>query len=673
MNLISLIDVDSILRSLHLKQHSKGLSIAFATLVLSGCAGYQAFKQGQADIASGKTEPGVAQLKTAMEQAPSNNEYRRSYFVQRENAVNTALREAEVSLERGEFNAAQEAFARALRLDTANARANGGSARVEAARRHWVAIEQAAKLARENQLDVAISKTRQVLAESPTHRRARQALRQLMRQQAEATGKELGIYPKLKAAFQVPVSLSFNEARLLQVFEALKQASGLNYMLERDVKPDMRVTLSVTNKPVEDILRLLLATNQLESRVLDGDTLLIYPNTPAKNTEYREMVVRSFYLRNADATEVAVMLKTVAKVKDVVVDKKLNMVMVRDSAETIRLAEKVIAAQDLAEPEVMLELEVLEVNMSRLVDLGIRWPDSISAGIVGEEEVAGQLRLDETRGIVDSMVRLNFSNPLISAQLRSQKGNANLLANPRVRVRNKQPAKILIGERVPVITTTASANVGSFETVTYLDVGLKLEIEPVVSLDDEVSMKIALEVSNILESIPRASGTLVYRLGTRNTSTTLRVRDGETNILAGLIQSDERRANNGVPGLNEIPLVSKLFGVSQDSDTRTEIVLLITPRIVRNLDLPGLGLQEFLAGTESSVGAAPIQLGIPRPAEGNVNIPSSAPPIPPLLAPPTIPTFRPLLPPATPSPGLVAPPLVPSSPGDATEPIGAQK
>lgn len=673
MNLISLIDVDSILRSLHLKQYSNGLLIACATLVLSGCAGYQAFKQGQTDIASGKTEHGVAQLKTAMEQAPSNNEYRRSYFIQRENAVNTALQDAEVSLERGEFDAAQEAFARTLRLDTANARANEGRARVEAARRHWVVIEQAAKLARENQLDVAISKTRQVLAENPTHRRAQQALRQLMRQQAEATGKELGIYPKLKAAFQVPVSLSFNEARLLQVFEALKHASGLNYMLERDVKPDLRVTLSVTNKPVEDILRLLLATNQLESRVLDGDTLLIYPNTPAKNTEYREMVVRSFYLRNADATEVAAMLKTVAKVKDVVVDKKLNMVMVRDSAETIRLAEKVIAAQDLAEPEVMLELEVLEVNMSRLVDLGIRWPDSISAGIVGEEEVAGQLRLDETRGIVDSMVRLNFSNPLISAQLRSQKGNANLLANPRVRVRNKQPAKILIGERVPVITTTASANVGSFETVAYLDVGLKLEIEPVVSLDDEVSMKIALEVSNILESIPRASGTLVYRLGTRNTSTTLRVRDGETNILAGLIQSDERRANNGVPGLNEIPLVSKLFGVSQDSDTRTEIVLLITPRIVRNLDLPGLGLQEFLAGTESAVGAAPIQLGIPRPAEGNVNIPSTAPSRPHMLAPPTIvPTSPPLLPPATPSPGLVAPPLVPSSPGDTTEPIGAK-
>ncbi len=664
------------------KPRLKVLAIACAaTMVLSGCAGYQAFRQGQSDIAAGQTEPGVAKLKTAMEQSPNNSEFRRGYFTQRENAINAALRDAEVALERGEFDAALEAYAQALRLDAANTRANAGSARVGIAKRHWAAIDQAAQLARDSQLDAAINKTRQVLSENPNHRRALQALRQLMRLQADTTGKELGIYPKLKAAYQVPVSLSFNGASLLQVFEALKQASGLNYMIERDVRPDLRITLSVTNKPVEDIVRLILATNQLERRVLDDDTLLIYPNTPAKTTEYREMVVRSFYLSNADATEVANMLKTVAKVKDVVVDKKLNMVMVRDSAEAIRLAEKVIAAQDLAEPEVMLELEVLEVSMNRLVDLGIRWPDSVSAGIVGNEGIAGQLRLDESKKIADGMVRLKFNDPLVSAQLRSQKGNANLLANPRVRVRNKQPAKILIGERVPVITTTATANVGSFETVTYLDVGLKLEIEPVVSLDDEVSMKIALEVSNILESIPRASGTLVYRLGTRNTSTTLRVRDGETNILAGLIQRDERRANNGVPGLNEIPLVSKLFGASQDSDTRTEIVLLITPRIVRNLDLPGLGLQEFLAGTESAVGAAPIQLGTPRPAAVNTNTPPTAPqrtqsPIPPGMAPPVpipIPMLVPSTPPTTPAPGLVAPPLVPSSPGGTAEPVGASR
>lgn len=388
------------------------------------------------------------------------------------------------------------------------------------------------------------------------------------------------------------------------------------------------------------------------------------------------MVVRTFYLSNAEATKVAATVRAIAKARDVTVDEKLNLLVVRDNAEVVRLAEKLIAAHDVAEPEVMLELEVLEVSVNRLVEMGISWPSSVSASVVGAAGTAGQLTLDEFRKRNDSMVRLNIGNPAVAAQLRGQKGDATLLANPRVRVRNKQSAKILIGERVPVFTTVATANVGTSESVNYLDVGLKLDIEPTVSLDDEVSMKLALEVSNILETITRSSGTQAYRLGTRNTSTTLRVRDGETNILAGLIQRDERRSNTGVPGLNEVPLVSKLFGASQDSDTRTEIVLLVTPRIVRNIELPGVGLQEFLAGTESSVGAAPIQLGTTSPGAA----PQPARPLPSPPAPVPVPQFQPPMPlrpqapqpspapaqqpPAPPpAPAFTAPPLIPTPPG----------
>jgi len=302
---------------------------------------------------------------------------------------------------------------------------------------------------------------------------------------------------------------------------------------------------------------------------------------------------------------------------------------------------------------------VLEVSVSRLLELGIHWPDSVSAAVVGADGVPGQVRLDELRDGNRNrhMIRLNTPTPLASAQLRSTKGDANLLANPRVRVRNKQSAKILIGERVPVITTTSTANVGSSESVSYLDVGLKLDIEPSISLDDDVSMKVALEVSNILETITRSTGTTAYRLGTRNTSTSLRVRDGETNILAGLIQRDERHSNVGIPGLNEVPVVSKLFGSATDNDVRTEIVLLITPRIVRNLDVPGVGLQEFLSGTETSVGGAPIQLGMPSG--------------PPATAPQQVPAFQP--PPGAPRPvpmqnapaPLAPPPVVPTPPTPA--------
>lgn len=663
-----------------------GMVVA-ACVLLAGCAGYQAYREGQSQMADGRVEPGLAKLKQAVDQSPQNVDYRHTYFTERETAVNALLHQADVAIDSGDFDTAREVFARVLRIDAANARATQGVNRVEVAQRQWAALEASLALARKGDLDAAVSKAQQVLSENPNHARAAGVLKQLMRQQADRTGKELGVYPKLKAAYRTPVSLSFSNASLLQVFEALKLASGLNYVLDKDVRSDARVTLSVTAKPVEDVLRLLLATNQLDKRVLDEDTLLIYPNTPAKAAEYREMVVRTFYLSNTEAAKVAALVRTITKAKDVVVDEKLNLIVVRDSAEVIRLAEKLIATQDLPEPEVMLELEVLEVSVSRLLEMGVSWPSSVSAGVVGADGVAGQLRLDELRNRTSSMVKLRISDPVIAAQLRSTKGSANLLANPRVRVRNKQSAKILIGERVPVFTTTATANVGTSESVNYLDVGLKLDIEPTVSLDDEVSMKLALEVSNILETITRTSGTQAYRLGTRNTSTTLRVHDGETNILAGLIQRDERRSNTGVPGLNEIPLISKLFGAAQDSDNRTEIVLLITPRIVRNIELPGTGLQEFLSGTESSIGAAPIQLGTPaavapgqaaparNPVPPPIPVQPAARPAAPQPSPPV--PVRPVFPqpvppaPSTPAPGLSAPPLIPSAPSIQTAPAPA--
>jgi general secretion pathway protein D len=648
---------------------------AIIVATMTGCAAYQTFREGQTRIAEGDTEAGLAKLKQAAAQDPNNPDYRRVYYTQLETTEYGLFRDAEFALGVGAFDTARDSFQKVLRLDPGNRRAGDGLTRTDINERHWKSLDAASGLAKEGKLDAAISKTQQVVSENPNNRRAVTQLRQLLRQQADVSGKELGIYPKLNAAYRVPVSLSFTNATLLQVFEALKQASGLNYMLERDVKTDLRVTLSVTKKPVEDILRLILATNGLEKRVLDDDTLLIYPNTPSKVSEYREMVVRSFYLNNADANKVAAVLKTIGKAKDVVVDEKLNMVMVRDSAEVIRVAEKLIAAQDLAEPEVMLELEVLEVSVSRLLDLGIQWPSTVSAGVIGADGIAGQLRLNELRNRTSQMVVLKTNDPLISANLSSQKSDANLLANPRVRVRNKQSAKVLIGERVPVITTTSTANVGTSDSVSYLDVGLKLDLEPTISLDDEVSMKIALEVSSIIDTIKLASGTQVYTLGTRNTSTTLRVHDGETNILAGLIQREERRSNTGIPGLNELPLASKLFGASNDSDTRTEIVLLITPHIVRNLDVPGVGLQEFLSGTDGAVGAPPIQLGgAPAGAASNLLGQRPQPPSP-ILPPPSLPgvptynaprapTFPPSGPssplPAAPSPAPGSPPIPPA-------------
>jgi len=195
-----------------------------------------------------------------------------------------------------------------------------------------------------------------------------------------------------------------------------------------------------------------------------------------------------------------------------------------------------------------------------------------------------------------------------------------VLANPRIRVKNKEKARIHIGDRVPVITTTAAATGGFVsESVTYLDVGLKLEVEPLIYLDDDVGIKIGLEVSNIAKEVKSVtSGTLTYQIGTRNANTVLRLRDGETQILAGLISDEDRRSAQRVPGAGDLPVIGRLFSSTRDNLTKTEIVLLITPRLVRTLARPDARSVEFAAGTETSTGAAPgvvppVFVPIPQP------------------------------------------------------------
>jgi general secretion pathway protein D len=258
----------------------------------------------------------------------------------------------------------------------------------------------------------------------------------------------------------------------------------------------------------------------------------------------------------------------------------------------------------------MLQVEVLEVASSKLQEIGLRYPDAVRYGLLPVDPGTGA-GSNVLPPFVDlgnlSPLRFFTTNPLVVLNLRQTDGATNLLANPRIRVKNRDKAKIHIGEKVPVITTTSTANVGVSSSVSYLDTGLKLDVEPNVYLDDEVAIKVQLEVSNIIEQI-NVSGTVAYRLGTRNTATTLRLRDGETQVLAGLISDEDRRTANKVPGLAELPLLGRLFSSNLDERKKTDIVLLITPRVVRSLARRDGIAAEFPAGTETSPGVPPMQL-----------------------------------------------------------------
>ena len=217
---------------------------------------------------------------------------------------------------------------------------------------------------------------------------------------------------------------------------------------------------------------------------------------------------------------------------------------------------------------------------------------------------------------------MSITDPAIIVNLQHQDGDTNLLANPRIRVKNREKAKIHIGDKLPVITTTSTANVGISDSVTYLDIGLKLDVEPTIFLEDEVGIKVGLEVSNIVQQITSANGTLTYRLGTRNTATSLRLKNGETQVLAGLLQDEDRSTADKVPGLGSLPVIGKLFGSRRDEHNKTEIILLITPYVMRNIDRPNATVLEFPSGTDSTIGGGTLGM---RSAE---SAPNAAPAIP---------------------------------------------
>jgi general secretion pathway protein D len=403
----------------------------------------------------------------------------------------------------------------------------------------------------------------------------------------------------LSAAFRAPISLEFRDAPIKQIFEVIARHSGLNFLFDKDVKTDQRASIFLKNSTVEAAVYYLLMSNQLERQVMDGNTILIYPNIAAKQKEYQEMTVKTFYLANADAKSVANTLKTILKSRDVVADEKLNLVILRDSPEAVKLASQLVALQDVPEPEVMLDVEVLEVQRSRLLDLGIDWPTSLAFAPL-TSATGGVLTIDQLRGLNNGNIGVSGVSAVATA--RKTDSDSNTLANPRIRVRNKEKAKVVIGDKLPTITTTISSGVGSFmsESVSYVDVGLTLNVEPTIYLNSEVGIRISLEVSNLVDTIKTSSGTTAYRIGTRSATTMLQLKDGENQVLAGLIKNEDRSSGTHLPGVGDVPLLGRLFGSSQDTRDKTEVVLSITPHLIRNIQRPAASTSEFSAGTEAS-------------------------------------------------------------------------
>jgi general secretion pathway protein D len=567
--------------------------------LLAACATprQEELQSAQQLITSGRVEEGLARMEQVARTPPLDINAYNAYMLQRDSIIGVYIRDADTARQAGELDAAEQRYRVALRIDPTSVVAQGGISAVQADRALRRSATDAERLLAAGDLNGADAMARQVLAQDSRQRNAQAVVRSVAERRRALEQKE----PQLRVTMGRRISLELRDVPLSTIFEILSTNGGVNFVMDKDIKSDQRTTIFVRDTSLQDILGVLLQTNQLERKVLNDNTLIVYPNTQAKQREYQELVMRSFYLANADAKQTATMLRALVKTRDLFVDERLNLVIMRDTPEAVRLAEQLVATQDLSEPEVMLELEVLEVASSVVKDIGMRYPEQIVGRLPGASADGTGLVPVTSNGL-----RAYTANPLLILNLRQIDGAANLLANPRIRVRNREKAKVHIGEKVPVITTTSTANVGVSSAVSYLETGLKLDVEPNVYLEDEVAIKVQLEVSNILSQI-NVSGTVAYRLGTRNASTTLRLRDGETQVLAGLINNEDRQSIAKLPGAAEFPLLGRLFQNNDQSVAKTEIVLLVTPRVLRNVRRPETVETQFYSGTEAMPGRVPLR------------------------------------------------------------------
>jgi general secretion pathway protein D len=464
---------------------------------------------------------------------------------------------------------------------------------------------------------------------------------------------------------KLPDSLVFSSASSRQVFRTVAQLSGLNVVFDPAFR-DETISFDARNMSLEDALNSLTASTRNFYRVTAPRSITVIPDTRAKRLEYEDSIVRTIYLSNADMKEVIDLLRIVVDVRQITGMSAINAISLQDTPEHIAAAARLIAAIDKARPEVVIDVELLEVDRSRLREYGLQIASPNSDGISGAVDVNRDgLTLQDLSTLSRSDVFVT-GVPGIYYRLLKNDGNTRVLANPQLRTSEGIAAQAKFGEDVPVPMTqfapiaTGGINQQPITSFTYRAVGVNIDITPRTHHDDEVSLALKIELSSI-----SGSGTGVTAgipvFASRQITSTIRLKDGQTNMLAGLIRDEERTTLAGVPGLSDIPLVGRLFGRNRKESTQTDIILTLTPHIIRTLDISEADLRPFRLGrTGGGLGAgrseaAPLPQPLPRDPQLNQSPTEGAPAFPQPL--------QPTMPGASTVPGTTTPVTPPKKPG----------
>jgi Flp pilus assembly secretin CpaC len=618
-------------------------AIVLVAMMVAACATSRAFMRGERASRAGDWDAAVEYYRQAMQDDPDRAEYKIAY--ERATMAASALhidraRKAEAE---GRLEEALREYRRATELDTSNRQAAAKASEIE-----------------------------RILIERIEAARPRPEIDRL-REEAQRASPEPILSPTTPLG---PVN--FNNASVREVLQFIGQATGINVLFDRDFV-DRQTSINVEGVTLEQALQQLMLTNQLFYKVLNDRTIIVVQDTSAKRTQYEDQVVKTFFLSHADAQEISQLLTGIIRLPGMAVqpafvpNKTTNTLTARASTAVMNIITRMIETNDKPRAEVMIDVQILEIARDRAKLYGLNLSNYSAGLFFSPEDVPGSGDNGTTtnpfnlntisQGISTADFYLSVPSAIIN--FLESDSNTKVLAKTQLRGAENQKVSLNLGEEVPVPATTftplatGGAAANPLTSYGYRPIGVIVEMTPRVTYAGDILLTLTLENSARLGDV-NVGGTSAPAFSSRRVSTALRLRDGESNLLAGLLREDERRALRGFPGLLRMPILQQLFGNNDTQIRQTDIVMLLTPRIIRTHELTAQDLAPIYIGPQSnlSLGGGPPPLlapGVEPPPEPQVVI-GATPPAP---APPT-----PQIPPgSSPIPGMTTlPPAAPTQP-----------
>jgi general secretion pathway protein D len=575
-------------------------ALLLCALLAAGCATSEAFRRGEKAERRGDYDAAVLEYSRAAHESPDNGNYRQG------------LERARIRASMDHASAGRRLLARGLYKEAIDELRLGLDLNPKATSLADL-LQEAERLRQDSVKALSLKEIKDRARERPL------------------AGLSLG--PEAKE----PLGLTFRSASLREAYQALGRVVGVNFVFDPQFQ-DTLITLDIRDAPFEQALTALGGVGRTFHRVSEARLITVIPDTPNKRREYEQQVVKTFFLSNADLKETIDLLRVVLGARRVAPLPGGNALTINDAPDRVAAAERIIEIIDKKRAEVVVDVEILEVNRSRLKEYGIE----LSSFVAGVDGIVGAVlpnpnktfTLDDNPYSQQNLVVTGL--PGVVYRLLQTDTSTRLLANPQLRASEGETAQARFGDQVPVPITTFSPiatggiqqqPITSFE---YKNVGVNIDVTPRVHHDGEVTIGLKLEISQV--------GPLFQNLPTftsRTVTSVLRLKEGETNVLAGLISDVERTSLSGIPGIADLPFIGKLFAHNKKEVQETDILMTLTPHIVRRPQLTEDDLRSFQLGGETS----PLLFEVP-----------ALPPVEVRPAPADSQRIQPILPPPSPAP-----------------------